>query len=685
MRVRPVLLEIGLEEIPARFIPAALENLKEQAVRVFGKAGVPFLEVETFATPRRLAVRLKGIPEQQEDRVREVFGPPRQAAYAPDGTPTKAALGFARSQGVEPDALVIKKKDKGEYVAAVIEEKGRAVEELLPDMLREMVLSLHFPKSMRWGHGEVRFARPIQWLVALYGGRDVTFEVEGIRSGRQSRGHRFLSSRTVTLRGPADYEPVLEKKRVMVGLSDRMESIRGQARKLASRVKGMPALDEELLSITACLVEYPVCVLGGFSADYLSLPDELLTAVMVGHQKYIPIQDKEGKILNSFVIVSNTSDENADMVRVGAERVIRARFDDARFYFEEDRKVPLAGRLEALKKVTFQEKLGSVHEKTMRTRAVAEKLAASLVPEKHVLAARSAELSKTDLITGVVREFPELQGVMGMYYARNDGEDGDVAEALREQYLPLFSGGEVPETGVGTVLALADRADNLASFFSIGLKPSGSEDPFALRRQALGIIAILGQRELPLSVRDMMEPAFSGIEGRGVEDEVLSFFEQRFEPLLSGRGYAYDLVQSVLSRSTELPVSELLGRLEALKEFQKQKGYNEFLVAIKRVKNILPEGGPEAPGEALFQADEERALFAALQVVEKDVEKKTASSDYPGAISGLMTLTGPINDFFDQVLVMDKDEQVKATRLALLSRVWAAASRVADFSKLQEK
>jgi glycyl-tRNA synthetase beta chain len=372
-------------------------------------------------------------------------------------------------------------------------------------------------------------------------------------------------------------------------------------------------------------------------------------------------------------------------VRVGAERVIRARFDDARFYFEEDRKVPLAGRLEALKKVTFQEKLGSVHEKTMRTRAVAEKLAASLVPEKHVLAARSAELSKTDLITGVVREFPELQGVMGMYYARNDGEDGDVAEALREQYLPLFSGGEVPETGVGTVLALADRADNLASFFSIGLKPSGSEDPFALRRQALGIIAILGERELPLSVRDMMEPAFSGIEGQGVEDEVLSFFEQRFEPLLSGRGYAYDLVQSVLSRSTELPVSELLGRLEALKEFQKQKGYNEFLVAIKRVKNILPEGGHEAPGEDLFQADEERALFAALQVVEKDVEKKTASSDYPGAISGLMTLTGPINDFFDQVLVMDKDEQVKATRLALLSRVWAAASRVADFSKLQEK
>jgi glycyl-tRNA synthetase beta chain len=478
---------------------------------------------------------------------------------------------------------------------------------------------------------------------------------------------------------------VLEKKRVMVGLGDRMESIRGQARKLASRVKGMPALDEELLSITACLVEYPVCVLGGFSVDYLSLPDELLTAVMVGHQKYIPIKDKEGNILNSFVIVSNTSSENADMVRVGAERVIRARFDDARFYFEEDRKVRLADRLGALKKVTFQEKLGSVYEKAVRTRTVAERLASRIAPEKRAMATRAAELAKTDLVTGVVREFPELQGVMGMYYARIDGEDADVAEALREQYLPLSSGGEVPETEVGTILALADRADNLASFFSIGLKPSGSEDPFALRRQALGIIAILGERGLPLSVRDVMEPALSGTEVREVEEEVLSFFEQRFEPLLTGRGYAYDLVQSVLSRATGLPVFELFGRLEALKEFRKHKGYNEFLVAIKRVKNILPEGGHEAPGEDLFQADEERALFAALQVVEKDVEKKTASSDYPGALSGLMALTGPINDFFDQVLVMDKDERVKANRLALLARVWAAAFHVADFSKLQEK
>jgi glycyl-tRNA synthetase beta chain len=685
MRARPVLLEIGVEEIPARFIPAALENLKEQAARVFERTGVPYLEMETFATPRRLAVRFKGVPEQQEDRVLEVFGPPKHAAYAADGTHTKAALGFARSQGVDPDKLVIKKKEKGEYVAAVIEEKGKAVQELLPDMLRDIVFSLHFPKSMRWGHGEVRFARPIQWLVALCGGREISFEVEGIRSGRRSRGHRFLSSRTVTLKGPADYEPVLEKKKVMVGLRDRMESIRGQVKKLASRVKGVPAHDEELLSIEACLVEYPVCVLGGFSADYLSLPDELLRAVMVGHQKYIPIKDKEGKILNSFVIVSNTSPENADMVRVGAERVIRARFDDAKFYFKEDRKVPLADRLEALKSVTFQEKLGSVHEKTMRTRTVAEKLAVRLAPKKVTMATRAAELSKTDLITGVVREFPELQGVMGMYYARNDKEDGEVAEALREQYLPISSGGEVPETDVGTVLALADRADNLASFFSIGLKPSGSEDPFALRRQALGVIAILGERGLPLSVRDVMEPALSGIGSPEVEEEVLSFFEQRFEPLLTGRGYAYDLVQSVLSSSTGLPVSELFGRLEALVELRKNKHYNEFLVAIKRVKNIIPEGGHEAPVEGLFQADEERALFAVLEVVEKDVEKKVTSSDYPGAISGLVALTGPINEFFDKVLVMDKDERVKKNRLALLSGIWSVASDVADFSKLQEK
>ncbi|MEJ2183103.1 MAG: glycine--tRNA ligase subunit beta [Nitrospirota bacterium] len=687
---RPVLLEIGSEEIPARFLPGALASLKELAERTFAEYGIGLSGVLSYATPRRLAVVVQGVPPRQEDRVREVFGPPARAAFAEDGSPTKAALGFARSQGVEPSSLVVKHKDKGEYVAAVIEEKGRAVRELLPEALKRIVLSLHFPKSMRWGQGTMRFVRPVHWLLALYGEDTVSFEIDGIRSGNTTRGHRFLSPGEVAITHPDAYPGTLEENRVVVDLPARIERIAQGAGELARSVQGSPVMDEELLSIVACLVEYPFPVVAGFERKYLELPDELLVAVMEGHQKYFPVAGPEGSLLNHFIVVSNTRAENADTVRKGAERVIKARFDDARFYFEEDRKRTLQSRVEDLKQVTFHERLGSVHRKTMRLAAAARGIAGRLFPGKEEQAARAATLAKTDLITGVVREFPELQGVMGSYYAVHDGEDDEVARALREQYLPAFSGDRVPGTEVGVCVSLADRMDNVAAFFSIGITPTGSEDPFALRRQALGVIAILTERGLDVSVEDLLELSLQALghveDGQRVREDVLRFFEQRMEALLQGKGHEYDLVQSVLGLSTRVSPGNLYGRLHALTEVRSEPWFDDFLTAAKRVRNITaPVGALPPVREALFQADEERALAAALETVSELVLAATGRGDYRSALRALEGLVAPINTFFDRVLVMEKDESLKQNRLALLRGIWTLLSTIADVSHLKER
>jgi glycyl-tRNA synthetase beta chain len=687
MASRNLLLEIGTEEIPARFIPDALVKLKRSIHdELLLKRNIPnadkvFDAIRTMGTPRRLVAIISDLPDMQDDRVEEVFGPPKKAAYDADGNLTKAAIGFARSQGVDPVKLKVKDKEgKGEYICATVEDKGKPVADVLPEALRDVVLSLNFPKSMRWGNGTIRFARPIHWIVALYGKDVVEFELEGIKSGRNSRGHRFLSPVDVPIKKPESYEEALRQHSVIVG--ERAETIKADAESLSLEAGGNIVWDEELLTHVANIVEYPFCVLGSFDKKYLDLPDELLTAVMVGHQKYIPVRGSDGKLLNNFIIVSNTKADNEDTVRVGAERVIRARFDDARFYFNEDGKKKLSERLEGLKNVTFQDKLGSLHEKTMRVRDVAGRQAEKLCPDKRSLVERAAELSKTDLVSGVVFEFPELQGIMGMHYAGNDGEHPAVAQALREQYLPAFSGDLVPESDVGSVLALADRSDNIASFFSIGLKPTGSEDPFALRRQALGIVSILNEKQYALSISEVMAPALDGKDK--VIDDVLEFFRMRIENLLSGNGYAHDLVQAVLPLSTEISLRDIYSRLDALREFKNNSRYNDFLLAFKRVRNIIPGTGTDDVDKLLFKEDEEKALHEALLSVSGPVSDSIQSSEHGKAIEGMSPLIEPINTFFDKVLVMDKDEALRNNRLALLGEIWTLASTVADFSALPE-
>lgn len=686
---KSILLEIGTEEIPARFIPSALRMMRELAEAGFSDAAITIGSIETYATPRRLALIVNDVIPMQPDRVREVFGPPTKAAFTPDGKPTKAGEGFARSVGVAPDSLVVRTKDKGEYVVAVVQDKGRATADVLPELLKKIVLSLHFPKAMRWGDGTMKFVRPMHWVAALYGNDVVTFELENLTSGRTSRGHRFLAPDTFEIENPTAYASQLEARCVIIDKARRERMIADGARELAQSVGGTLVEDEELLSIVACLVEWPVPVMGTFSAEYLELPDELLTAVMRGHQKYFSIADASGKLMNYFIITSNTRIENAENVRAGAHRVIKARFDDARFYYKDDLRHPLHARRDDLRKVTFQEKLGSVHDKLQRIERLAGELASIICPDKKSAAMRAASIAKCDLISGVVREFPELQGIMGMYYANNDNEGADIATALMEQYLPLGSGGAVPQTDLGAVLSLADRLDNIAAFFSIGLKPTGSEDPFALRRHALAIVSIMMERGYEMSIMALVDLALAGtgnikVTAADARGDIKAFYEQRFEPLLSGMGYSYDVVQSVLPFTTANPVGSLKARCEAVAAFKREPWYAEFLGAIKRARNIIPAHVLPPVDESFFRTDEERALYQAYGATYQDAARMAAEGKFAEALLAMKPISEPINLFFDKVLVMDKDEAVRDNRLALLSAILAMALLVADLSKLQE-
>lgn len=686
MKNTALLLEIGTEEIPARFLLPAISDLKRIASDIFTEYRVSFQSVNTYATPRRIVLIMEGVSAAQADVVKEVFGPSKKAAYDDAGRPTKAAEGFAGSLGISVTDLVVKTKGKGDYVAALIEEKGTETRAVMPDILRKIVLSLRFPKSMRWGSGSMTFARPIHWIAALLGAETVTFEIDGIKSSSITRGHRFLSPASFQVRDIPAYAGLLETNFVILDQDKRKKMIRDGITGMAAESGGTPLLDEELLETVNYLVEYPVPVLCGFHSEYLSLPKELLITVMKDHQKYFAILDGAGNLVNKFVVISNTRAENGDNVRTGAERVIRARFDDAKFYFREDRKRTLADRVEDLKKVTFQDQLGSLHAKTQRLIAMATRLAEAVAPAARDRVARAALLSKTDLITGVVREFPELQGVMARYYAGHDGEEREVSEALEEQYLPKSHGAMMPASETGALLSLADKIENVASFFSIGLVPTGSEDPFALRRQAMGIVSILLQRGYTISIRRAFEDALADMTDAARREKTLgaalSFMEQRVEFILTSMGYETDLVKAVLPLAVADPLTLAAGRLPALKEFRQDPAYPDFLTAIKRVNNILPKVPVPGIRPELLSVPQEKELAAELYRVTEALAQALTKGAYADALAHLASLTGPINSFFDKVLVMDKDEAVKNNRLSLLKEIWAAACRVADFSKL---
>lgn len=682
-----LLLEIGTEEIPARFLSPALGQLREKAVALLGEYALPGADIRTFGTPRRLVLRADNIPAVQEDRVREVVGPPKKAAFDASGNPTRAAIGFAASQGIAVGHLEVRQREKGEYVVAIIEQKGVPARDVLPEVLGKLVLSLNFPKSMRWGSGSLRFVRPIHWILALANNEVVPFEIDGVPGGNITKGHRFLSPGAFVVREISSYVHLMENNYVIVDPDERRRAISDGIGRIAASVDGIPVEDDELLDTVSCLTEYPVSVLCEFPSEYLRLPKELLVTVMRDHQKFFAVEDEQGRLKHHFIVVSNTKEENSETVRAGAERVIRARFEDARFYYTDDLKAPLHSRIEALKRVTFHDRIGSLHDKTERIVRISGFLAGLLAPQARAAVERAAWLSKTDLLTGVVGEFPELQGLMGMYYATHDGEERAVASALREQYLPAYSGGLLPECVEGAILSLADKMDSVVSFFAIGLTPSGSEDPFALRRQALGVIAIIMERGYPVALRDLIGNAADQVHEKTptLPDDVLQFFVQRLEPLFSGQGNEGDVIQSVLHLAGDLPLAAVRERLAAVSAFTKEAGFNPFLTAIKRANNIIPKADLPALDKAVLREPAEMELHEAFERIKAEVADALKRQDAPGALKSLSGLTGPVHSFFDRTLVMDKDEAVRLNRLALLKAIWELALGLADFSKLGER
>ena len=696
-KAKKLLFEIGVEEVPARFLPGAMEALAAAAKKCFDEAGVSFSGIETFATPRRIAILVSGLPEVQPDRVREIFGPPQKTAFDKDGNPTTALTGFAASLGVGPEELVAREKSQkqksGLYMAALIREKGNALKDVLPKMLREILLSLSFPKSMRWGDGSLRFVRPIRWITAIFGSDALPFEIDGVRSGDVTGGHRFLSPGFSRMKDAGSYEAHLKTCFVIASPARRREMVLEDLSRLAGSVGGRPVFNQGLLDTVINLVEYPVGMLCEFPREYLDLPEELLVTVMRDHQKYFAVRDESGRLTNYFIVIANTLKENYFVVKAGAERVIRARFEDARFYYQEDRNRSLAERFSELEKVVFHERLGSLADKVTRVRALTAWIAGAVCPESEkTLAERAALLSKCDLVTGVVREFPELQGIMGGCYAQNDGEPEEVAQAIIEQYLPRHAGDSLPETCPGTVLALADRLDNIVSFFHLGLAPTGSEDPFALRRQAAACVLVLIERGFELTISGLVGKA-AGLLGQNgdLKTQVISFFESRLPQIFEAKGLVEsDITEALMPLAARLPIKELIERGGILRLMRQLPDWGPFLLAIKRVKNILPRDKkqklpPADLGLLVEPAEKELAhgLFALeASVREKQKTKIPARNFFESSLREFFAFTTAINAFFDAVLVMDKDPRIRQNRLSLLSGIWDLASEFCDFSKL---
>lgn len=683
-RTEPILLlEIGTEEVPSRFIPEASEKLKQAAARLFEENRIEAEEISTYATPRRLCL-ICALSESQLEAEMEFWGPPANVSFDADGKPTKAAEAFAKSHGLQVADLQQKEKGKGKYLVVVKKEEPRPTAELLPELLKKMILSLTFPKTMRWGSSSLRFVRPIQWILATYNNKKIDFEIESIKSSSHTRGHRFLSPASFEIKDSGSYISQLRNNFVHVDPEERRRIILQDSEKLAASVNASLVNDPGLLTHVAYLVEYPAAVLASFPADYLALPKELLITVMKGHQKYFSLEDSKGALSNFFVVISNTKKENAEMVKKGAERVLKARFEDARFYFEDDAREGLKKRLDSLKNVIYHEKLGTLYEKSLRISETAKIISGICCPDAAETAASAAQYCKADLVSGVVSEFPELQGIMGGYYAAKDGFADDICKAISEHYMPAFSGDRCPSTDAGACVSLADKLDNLVSFFSEGMMPTSAEDPFALRRQAIGTISILLDRGYNITLRELLDKAVSLNQKASSKtaDDLVAFFEQRIEPLFISTGFTIDVISAVSTFASSRPLHALKSRASALQAFKQMPESESFLMALKRINNIVIKDSGSVLKESLLTLAEEKELYAVLTSASPLVTKAIGENDFGAAIEALFSLRGPVNNFFDKVLVMDKDDAIKNNRLALLKQIQSVYMEIADFSRL---
>jgi glycyl-tRNA synthetase beta chain len=686
MSTKELFLEIGTEEIPAGFIPRAMAEMEAIITRELSNARLSFGEVKTLATPRRLALLVSAIPAVQPDAEITTTGPSIKAAYDADGKPTKAAEGFARGQGVDVSAIKIVTTDKGEYISITRTETGRPTHELLSEILPKLINEIPFKKSMRWGNQDVRFARPIHWIVALFDGVIIPFEFGNITSGAVSRGHRFMANTTFPVRDFAHYVEECERHFVIPDPERRKEIIRRETHRVAIAAGGHLLPDEELLEQVSFLVEYPSAVHGTFSEEFLVVPKEVLITSMRSHQRYFSIVDENGKLLPGFITINNTLTEDPTVVVKGNQRVLRARLSDARFFFEEDQKVTLDERVEGLKKVVYQQKLGTSFEKMERFKALAEGLADQLNPAVKTQTGRAAWLCKADLVSAMVGEFPEVQGIMGREYALLEGEDAAVATAIAEHYLPTQAGGELPASDIGAFVSIADKLDTICGCFSVGLIPTGAADPYALRRATIGIISIILDRGYRLSLPDLIARSLELLTAKltrpkeQVASDLLEYFRARFINLL-GNDYPGDAVDAAVSAEFS-DLVDAKNRIAALAEFENHSDFEPLAVAFKRVGNIIKEGTDAPVDPALFEDAAEGALYEAFSAVKASVEARVAAGSWLDALTEIATLRGPVDAFFDRVMVMAEDQRVRSNRLALLTAIARMFGRIADFSKI---
>jgi glycyl-tRNA synthetase beta chain len=687
---KDLLIEIGTEELP----PKALQRLSDAfawgVVEGLKAAALDIGDVQAFATPRRLAVLINEVPDAQPDRNIERKGPSLQAAFDADGNPTKAVEGFARSCGVEVDKLEHQETDKGTWLVFKATEKGQPVSRLVPDIVEESLARLPIPKRMRWGDSDAEFVRPVHWAVMMYGKDVITAEVLGVASSNKTRGHRFHVNKEMALSEAGEYADKLKSKGyVIADIEERKQSIHDQVIKTAKKHGGSAVIDDDLLAEVTALNEWPVAVAGEFDSEYLSVPAEALIKTMQDNQKYFPVVDSNNVLMNCFITISNIESKSPEKVKAGNERVIRPRLADAKFFWEKDCKQPLESFARALDKVVFQEKLGSIGDKTKRVATLAEIIANQLDANVEY-ALRAAELSKCDLMTDMVGEFAALQGVMGKRYAQVGGEADEVAVALDEQYMPRGASDKTPATTTGQILAISDKLDTLVGIFAIGQKPTGEKDPYALRRASLGILRTIIERELDLDLQELIEAAaklFSDkVDAVSVTQDVFEFMLERLRAYYIDRDVPVDVFDAVSALKPSRPL-DFNKRIKAVSAFRSLPEAKSLSAANKRVGNILKKaqsGDAFVVNAGLFEVQEEETLYNELEALKSKTEPMFDAGDYETALCDLSVLRKPVDDFFDNVMVMTDNTIIRNNRIALLNKMSALFMRAADLSRLHQ-
>ena len=685
---KDLLIEIGTEELPPKALKKLSDAFTAGVVSGLKEAALEATEVISYAAPRRLAVLLKDIPVKQQDQSVERKGPAKKAAFDTDGNPTKAVEGFAKSCGVSAFDLEEIETPKGIWLVFRQDVAGKETAELVPDIVNKSLAKLPIPKRMRWGASDIEFVRPVHWIVMMLDDQVIDGEILGIKSGNTTKGHRFHHPDVITIETASRYaEQLHQQGHVIADFEARRDEVRKQAEDAAKELGGVAQIDEALLDEVTALIELPIAVSGSFGDEFLQVPQECLISSMQDHQKYFPVVDADNKLMPYFITTSNIKSSNPAAVSQGNERVIRPRFADAKFFWDQDCKVSLESNREATKKIVFQQKLGTLYEKTERVGKLAEFIANEIGADKQQ-AMRAAELSKCDLLSNMVQEFPELQGIMGSYYAKHDKEAEAVAVAMQEQYQPGFAGDVIPSGQIGKVLSLADRIDTIMGIFAIDMKPTGSKDPFSLRRAALGALRIIIEGELNLNLKELLIQAAKGlkdkVDAQTAVNDSFAFIMERLKAYYQDQGINSDTVNAVASLNPKYPL-DFDQRVKAVADFRNLAESESLAAANKRISNILKKVEDAIPAqidESLLNEDAEKALYQSVVAQQAKVQPLYAKGEYSTALSSLAILREDVDNFFDNIMVMDDNEALKNNRLALLSQLRDLFLEVADLSRL---